>query len=370
MVVDAMPVSKSQSIFFLTFFFFLHTFMYQYLLKNKRAFGLIAKFKVKQKMKSWMITFLGGAFIVGNIVGYSELNLSENYVEKVVVHAKWGNKRGEIGLIEERFDSKDIYREGPQDFFVRENDIYILDNINRVIHKHSLKNHSISFIPVIDQALYADWDGNKIICFGKKMYVDAEENIYLYDTVTIKEGLAKVYNKKGRLIKAYQWSKDGLLASGIYIDNGIVYAKGGGEKVCQIGTKLKRNDKVYLHQTDIKTIEEEKGDRQLKVRVNIKPLKELSKFIPREDEIYVEVPPWLELPAYLLGIDKEGNIYLLFEDIQEDKYKPAFEVYKYGLDGKIVARIKMKKDLLPYRNAERRFSLDNTGNRFFLISSG
>ncbi|MFH0774246.1 MAG: hypothetical protein V2A53_01945 [bacterium] len=127
MVVDAMPVSKSQSIFFLTFFFFLHTFMYQYLLKNKRAFGLIAKFKVKQKMKSWMITFFGGIFIVGNIVGYSELNLSENYVEKVVVHAKWGNKRGEIGLIEERHDgSKDIYREGPQDFFVRENDIYIL----------------------------------------------------------------------------------------------------------------------------------------------------------------------------------------------------------------------------------------------------
>lgn len=107
-----------------------------------------------------------------------EINEEENLEE--VLKLPFGNGPNEIGI---DWGGNEREKRGPTSFFVRNNNIYILDNVNKKIVMQS--GDSVTEFPL------------KGLGWGVDIYVTKKKNIYVLDMTNRN---IRVYNSKGKLL--------------------------------------------------------------------------------------------------------------------------------------------------------------------------
>jgi hypothetical protein len=305
-------------------------------------------------------------FKVGDVIGYSEPGLPERYVGKVVLHTKWGDGMEEVGLEEYMLEEGEIERYGPASLLVdRSKNMYIEDPQNKHghrIHKYNKKGLHLLTIPYDSSTPYPYVDPNT-------------EEIFMYETTDIHyKGLIRHYSPQGKLIATYQVPKDVELDVGIYVEDGILYSRWDGRRICEVKELTRKLPKEEEYEVRIKNymdlvdwVREEKemvdwftGEKMRmsipKMRINLAPIKRLKSIklstIPIKDELIIEERPKYEMMGFLKNIDGRGNLYILWGIMSEEDIlnaepgfgNPDYEVWKYDLSGKVLAKVKMKKD--------------------------
>jgi len=213
---------------------------------------LIGKFGIKTKPP----------YKIGDIIGYSEPNLPERYVGRVVVAANWGNvyvadddwnltlerkekEPKEIGyVICAKGDPQYEYRLGPENIVIdSKQNIYINDAVDKEVHKYNPQG-------IYLQTIKYEFE------FRSKITLDLlTDELYVYDGAREKN-VFKCYGQDGELKGTYRFREDIDLSGGIYIYDGHIRRISNGEEVFKIdiprkkGIKIEENKKFVLPSRD------------------------------------------------------------------------------------------------------------------------
>lgn len=295
----------------------------------------------------------------------------EQYVQKVIIDAKWGKGPGEFGLMEEEG------RWGPESLAIdNQGNIYMLDSINKRIQKFNKEGKYMASINLDPHIRFRCPDD---LC------IDQVGNLYVLRK-GFPGGIVRQYTQKGELVREYPISNEIGQVWNINVDEsgnlfvegleGYVRTKKGAfRKVYQLGTKDKAHDPTQQLKNAKRGIPCEGGEYRYEIgkrEVGKRKYLSLIKILDRKGklkrEIVVKRPAFWSIPTTFLGVDQTGHIYIEVQTFigSFKKEDLGFEVHKYDKRGNLLAKIEMPYAYITARAPYRPIAIDKFGNVYQL----
>jgi hypothetical protein len=287
----------------------------------------------------------------------------QQYEQKILIDARWGNSQDEFGLR----TGREIEPLGPLTFALDEGgNIYVFDTVNRQVKKFNKEG---------------GFEKNVVSnVFGTAIFIDANENLYLLKGHSVKQ-----FSRNGDPVASYEIAKDIDLiegyGEGVFRDKeGKLYVNRIQTRYC-IGKPTKTEMKAGLA---ISLFELLSPNKQVGSETFGMPGSEPNSYFAVEwlnnhrasikildtagittKKISMETTDVFG-GILFLGQDQQGAFYIETERITVDNYV-HLEIRKYSLKGDMLTKIEFSNDY--FTTVYKKIDIDNQGNIYHFLTT-